>query len=59
MSFVLGFVGAALLVGLIALVSLRMTERKSSDELKRRTPDGSSSNDSGANGSYDAMGGGD
>ena len=59
MSFVLGFVGAALLVGLIALVSLRMTERKSGDELKRRTRDGSSSNDSGANGYYDGVGGGD
>ena len=41
MSVVLGIVGAVLLIVAIAFISMRLTDRKSNEKLKRHRSDGS------------------
>ncbi len=44
MIVVLAVIGALLLIAMIAIVSMRLTDRKSTEELKKRSPDASSVN---------------
>jgi hypothetical protein len=47
MMVIIAIVCALLLIAGIIVASIRLTERKSTDELKRRIPDGSSVNNGG------------
>jgi len=49
MSVILAIVGGLLLLVFLAVISMRLTDRKSTDELKRQIPDASSSNSGGYN----------
>ena len=44
MTVVLAIFGALLLLALVLWVSMRLTDRKTNDELKKRTPDASATN---------------
>ncbi len=44
MTVALAIIGALLLVSIVFIVSMRLTDRKTNQELRRRTPDGSATN---------------